>query len=391
MPSRRGQRQTAEREQAHYPAMMRIAGEMGCNLAPTERDPTVLKGLCPFHEATTRKVAHTLEVNTRSLRFACMYCHAAGPPSAFAAMAWNVSARDARELLESHGAEAGAERPLYRRTGDAVNLANTAVLTRAAAHYRNQVFSGTPLAMPALSMAAGLGLTLTDATRAGMGMSTGQGLAEALRETGVSEEEMRDSPLFENGDTRRESMAGRVTLADNDYTGGTIWITTFNPYTGPALPYMSERRPNTMGLPGPRPQLVGSTQAGGRRNRVVLTDDARLYLVLKAAGKPVTLWAGRVRDGGTQGKRDAALRVVRGTERIEAKEFVLMMHDSALRSMCLQAMEEQRPGISVHSLGKREIMRQLSPHTRDLENIVRQAGRELRDPRPPEEHGEGEF
>ena len=104
----RDERQTTELRDA----MLRIADEMGCQLRPQAQNPSMLRGLCPFHEAGTIADSKTLEMDTRSPRFWCQKCLATGNPIAFAAMAWGVSARDAHQLL-AENRNAGRERPDY--------------------------------------------------------------------------------------------------------------------------------------------------------------------------------------------------------------------------------------------------------------------------------------
>ena len=370
MPSRKANAAAARREQKYYPAMMRIAAEMGCDMKPMARDPVKMRGMCPFHAAVTRRTARTLDIDTLALRFTCSYCNASGTPTAFAAMAWNVSARDAKELLDAYGKDVGAQRPSYKRGDDQRYLPNTAVLTRAAEHYRRQLTAGSPLSMPALALAAQLGLDLERAAAAGMGICTGEGLAEYLRETGVSAREIRESSLFLRGDPNREFLAGRVVFADTDYTGATLWLNSLNPRGNGNGMRLGSNRPGTIGLNGPHPYLMGMDRARTESREVILTDDARLHLVVRAEGRASLLWSNRREDESTAGKQEAARRIAERFSRVPARTAVLMMHDSGARSMCAKNITEDGRPRRILSLGKDEILRQLNPLSRDLTEMV---------------------
>ena len=385
----RKRKSAATRDQKHYPAMLRIAREMGCALRPNQANPLKMRGVCPFHQATSLNNAQTLSIDAKELRFACNYCHASGSPVAFAAMAWNTSARDARELLEDHP-EAGATRPPYQRAAAERHRANTAVLTRAMDHYRQQLSSGNALVMPTLLILAQLGLSVEQAADAGLGVSTGAGLAQHLKDTGASESEITESPLFLRQDREREFLAGRTVIADLDYTGAALWINSLNPDQNRDQSRINPNKPGTTGIMGSHPYLMGMERAAGEKGKVIVTDDARLHLVARAQNQASLFWSAKLRGDNREAKQIAAERITERVKQTPAKTVILMMHDSTVRSMCAWDLRKTGKQEKTLSLGRAEILRQLNPLTRDLPGLERRSELSGTEPEPPFRWPEGE-
>ena len=388
--SRDGQQTTELRD-----AMLRIADEMGCQLRPQANNPSMLRGLCPFHEAGTIADSKTLEMDTRNPRFWCQKCQATGNPIAFAAMAWGVSARDAHQLLQENR-NAGRERPDYpdrhHQKPTPENAANapqnTAVLTRATAYYGRQARRS----YPALYLLAKLGVTPDQAARIGLGYCEGQGLRKHLQDSGIGEKELTHSPLFhELVDT--ETFAGRIVISDLDFTGATLWMTSIAPEEPEAGYGWRERKPSMFGLPGRKMYLMNLYSISSRTTEGALTDDPRLYAVLAANGIPAALITQRRRTN--QNLKNHCERVVQALKQKGMTKVVLAVHDRQQAHMIIQMMAEAMPGVDVAVRTRASAARELAPHARDLESFMdfgRDERGELRDEEPetrgePEDYG----
>ncbi len=354
-----------------FPAMIRIANQMGCQLRPAVQNPSMLRGLCPFHESDTIAGSKTLEIDARNPRFWCQKCGATGNPIAFAAMAWGVTARDAHQLL-TENKEAGAERPAYpdryhraNTTPESVLNApqNSAILTRATRYYSQQARRN----YPALHFMAKLGITPEQASKIGMGYCEGQGLRKHLLENGIEERETVNSPLFhELVDT--ETFADRIVLSDLDFTGATLWMASIapeDPETGYAW---RDRKPSIHGLSGRKMYLMNLYSMTSRSAEGVLTDDPRLYIVLAVNGIPTALITQRRRPN--QNLEAHCERTAAALGQREVRKIILAMHDHSQREQTIAVMAKTMPGVQTLARARSAIMDELSPHTRDLERFM---------------------
>lgn len=377
---RREQRKSAS---AYYPSMLTIAGQLGCQIETGKENPTLLKGVCPFHEAPTMQQSKTLQIDAKTSRFVCHYCEAEGNPVAFAAMVWGVSATDAHLLLTNHGTAVSAARPSYppsdNRNGQPpewnwTTRLNSAVLTRASQHYQRLLYTS----YPALSMLAKMGVPPELAEKAGIGYSSGTGLTEYLAGAGISPEEMGESPLF-NLVNQVESFTGRITLADCDYTGATVWMTSIWPEPVENQGQWKERRPNTLGLPGQKPYLFNIHRIAEHAPCVHITDDPRLYIILASQGIPTTLLTQRRRRGEppeVRGEKTAS-RLMRK----QPMKIVLAMHDRQTRTIIETTIRDHHEDKEIVLHGRPAILANLDPKTRDLEALAAE-GSITRLPRP---------
>ena len=347
--------------------MIRIAQEMGCQLRPTAHNPSMLRGLCPFHDASTVTDSKTLEMDTRSPRFWCQMCEATGNPIAFAAMAWGVSATDAHQLLKENP-DAGSERPDYPERHhekptleNAANAPqNTAILTRATAYYGRQARRS----YPALYFMAKLGITPGEASKIGLGYCEGQGLRKHLQDNGIREKELTHSALFHDlVDT--ETFAGRIVISDMDFTGAALWMTSMPPEEPETGYIWRERKPPMYGLPGRRMYLMNLYSISSRNTEGALTDDPRLYAVLAAKGVPAALITQRRRTN--QNLKIHCERVIQALRQKRVTRVVMAVHDHQQRNMIMQMMAETMPDVHVAVRTRASAIRELSPHQRDLE------------------------
>ena len=368
-PNRRKQLSSAS---AYYPSMLTIAGQLGCHIETGKENPTLLKGICPFHEAPTMQQSKTLQIDAKTSRFVCYYCEAEGNPVAFAAMVWGVSATDAHLLLTNHNGIVTAARPGYppikREDGQPPEWTwntklNSAVLTRASNYYQGLLYTS----YPALSMLAKMGVPPELAEKAGIGYSSGTGLREHLAGTGVTIQEMEDSPIF-HLINQVETFTGRITMADRDYTGATVWMTSISPETVENQGEWKERRPNTMGLPGQKPYLFGIHRIPEQAPCVHITDDPRLYILLASHGVAVTLLTQRRRRGEPVEARGE--KTANRLMRKQPAKVVLAMHDRQTRTVVETTIRGQYEDKEIVLHGRPAILANLDPKTRNLEAMA---------------------
>ena len=353
----------------NFLAMLRAANNLGCQIQPSPSKPSILRGFCPFHNADSLGNAKTLMVNIVTTRFWCINCPAKGNPIAFLARTWHVTARDARILLDAHP-DAGADRPPYPEDHTKPSAQgqptsqNTAILTRAAHFYSTQLYKH----YDSLHYLARLGVHPEAAAAHGIGYCNGEGLREYLLNTGVTHDEADQSPLFQSA-TGLEIFTGRLILADQDYTGATMWITSF-PTEQPTHQYTWKASTSpTMGLPGRKPYLFNIATLDQPAHDAVLTDDQRLYISLRTAGHPVILITQRRRD-----EMDLDHHVERIAETLTTKTFKsihIAMHDRALRDKIKNALAKSpKAPEQIQTKTRNHIMSYLHLGTRDLNALI---------------------
>jgi hypothetical protein len=200
-----------------------------------------------------------------------------------------------------------------------------------------------------------------------MGYCPGRGLREYLLENGVSPQEAESSPLF-HPVAGTENFTGRITLADRDFTGAALWMTSTIPEEPGEKHAWRRRRPGTYGIPGRRGQLLNLHSITAGNPGAVVTDDLRLYAVLAVNHTPAALIAQRRQNGRDtleECRRMAGALRNRGLQRA-----VIAVHDREHRERLAEALADLLPGgeILVHS--QDAIMAALAPHTRDLERFT---------------------
>ena len=292
-------------------------------------------------------------------------------PTGFIARVWGVSAQEAYDLIRA-GSKMEPDRPIWgtqpqpRDHSGPPQAQNSAILTMAAKYYRQQVEHS----YNALHFLVRMGITPQKAMEHGFGYCTGEGLREYLERRGATTEEIEACPLFQEL-TGMEFLAGCPVLADTDWTGATIWMMAILPEenensnnNGMAWPM---HRPRTRGIPGRRNRLFNLKNVTPGSGSVTMTDDARLYLVLEASGFPTTLI--------TQTRRPNNADVI--TERIASGlagrnpgRIVVAMHDRELGERIGRATKAERPETVLLHRGISEMMQQLDPRERNLQEFA---------------------
>lgn len=348
------------------------AEQMGCQLQPSPARPSIIKGLCPFHQVAANGDRNSLEVNTDTGRFHCAACGAQGNPMAFMALIWGVSAQDAHILYEANP-DALSQRPPYPTThiqaeNGRPRPQNTALLSKAAAHYSGQLrYHYEPQNFLAL-----LGVNLRKAEAIGLGYCPGGTLQEALADDEVppqlSTEEIADTDLL-HPVTGHEIMTGRITIADQDYLGACLWLTSFRPETEAYEEHRwPQDRPATYGIPGVRQYLLNAYAIDRQKGDAILTDDVRLYILLAAEGLPAVLLTQRRRP--ETEPRQIADRAVAALKRRSIKRLSIVSHDVTLRELIRKALLPEMDEANIKSFNKSQLLQALDRPGRNLAQFV---------------------
>ena len=356
-------RQTNEGN-AQFSNMLKVGRELGCQIQPSAANPSILAGLCPFHESRTLHEAKTLNISLENARFWCSTCHAAGNPMAFLAKVWGVSSQETYEFIQS-GHAISAERPKWesqpqpRDRNGPPQAQNTAILTMATRYYRRQMEQS----FRALNYLARLGVTPQQAAEKGFGYCSGDGLQEYLEKNGATSEEIEASSLFQDV-TGMEYLSGCPVLSDLDWTGATIWMLAIIPEETDNENDWPVHRPRIRGLPGRRNRLFNLRNVSARSVSVTVTDDPRLHLVLEANDFTSALVTQTRRPGNadTMTERITSTMVGRSPGRI-----IIAMHDRELGERISQTIAREKPGTVALHRGIGEMMRQIDPRERDLQ------------------------
>lgn len=348
------------------------AEQMGCQMQPSPARPSIIKGLCPFHQVAANGDRNSLEVNTDTGRFHCAACGAQGNPMAFMALIWGVSAQDAHVLYEA-SPDALSQRPPYptayiQSENGRPRPQNTALLSKAAAHYSGQLrFHYEPQNFLAL-----LGVNPRKAAAIGLGYCPGGTLQETLEDPEIppqlSAEEIADTDLL-HPVTGHEILTGRITIADQDYLGACLWLTSFRPETEAYEEHRwPQDRPATYGIPGVRQYLLNAYAIDRQKGDAILTDDARLYILLAAEGLPAVLLTQRRRP--ETEPRQIADRATAALKRRSVKRLSIVSHDVTLRELIRKALLPELGEENIKSFNKSQLLQALERPGRDLGQFV---------------------
>ena len=352
---------------AQFSNMLKVGQELGCQIQPSAANPSILAGLCPFHESKNLHEAKTLSISLENARFWCITCHAAGNPMAFLAKVWGISSQETYEFIQA-GYAISSERPKWEsqpqskdQTG-APQAQNTAILTMATKYYKRQMEQS----FTALNYLARLGVTPEQAAEKGFGYCSGDGLQEYLEKSGATPEELEASSLFQDV-TGMEYLSGCPVLSDLDWTGATIWMLAIIPEDANSENNWPIHRPRIRGLPGRRNRLFNLGKMSTRSASVTLTDDPRLHLALEANGFTSAL----VTQYRTPGNANTLTERITSTMAGRSPNRIIMaMHDRELGERISQIITKEKPETVPLHRGIEEIMRQINPWERDLRTFT---------------------
>ena len=367
---------TAENSQARYQAMLTLAELQGCNLQRSANRLYNLQGKCPFHRAADNGHASHLTVNEQTGKFYCGYCKTQGYPVAFCAKTWGVTATDARILVDYHleqGNPITLKRPPYPPPAAITmpdgrmleeSYPNTALFTLATRHFAENLVQRPTY--PVLRYFAKMAIPPEQAAAAGIGYCAGTGLKDYLLAHDITKEEIQESPLFLEM-TGAETYAGRLVFSDIDQTGATSWMFANNINKESEEFDWIPSPPGAYGLKqAMKPYLFNTKQVN--QGYAAATDDPRLYTVLAAGQLPVLLMTQRKRDG-----QDTEIRYRKTATsllRRNLKNVTIITHDEELPHHVAQRLHKQDPAIQVKIMGTEDILRILTPRTRDLSEII---------------------
>ncbi len=312
-----------------------LAKGVGANLTPRDEMNARWQGICPFHRSQGRQPTRTLEISVDDNFFGCRTCGVRGDAAAFAARIWGMAIMEARQWLQdpenARGARPAAilydHSPTYH---EPPRPQNTALLTRAALWFEERLVEPA-----AVSYLTRLDLTIEQAAAAGIGYCSGYGLRGYLLRQDLTPEEIDQSPLF-RGAGRRERMSGYLTVAELDHAGGVM------SFTGVARQELNARRqwpaqaPNWTALPGQRPALLGRMNLPPRPAKLVITDDPRLFLILRAAGPAEDL-------AGVMPLRPNPARIIDQIARLSPRQVAVACRDGKVAGELMHALQERLP------------------------------------------------
>lgn len=353
-----------DRRNRHLENMLHIAELAGCQLRPAVDDQ--LRGFCPLHFATNTKNLRTLRVNTRKATFWCSFCEAQGSPAVFAAHYWQVAVSEAAIMLQAPAGELSLERPtpLALRPAETKRRVqfrrqNTYLLTKAAEYYAGALQKN----QRAQHFLHRLGIPHSKWDELRLGYATGTGLLEHLRRrASVSDEEISASPLFETDDQDRfvERHRGCLMVPNIDQAGNVDWMLTVasgSPdFDRPWLP----ASPRVIPISGMRLDLLGSFAQRQRPDEMYVTDDVRIWLILRSADV-AALHVNSIQDRVVQS-------ISQSLSRIRPPKVTVAMTRPQLAAMTTQNIADTLPNLTLERLSKEQILAMLPP-PRDAETI----------------------
>ena len=330
---------------AQFTNMLKVGRELGCQIRPGANNPSILLGLCPFHEAKT------LHISLENARGASLAKPPATPWASWqkcgACRPRRPTTSSNRDVPLGRSAPNGSPNP-----SGPPQAQNTAILTMATRFYGRQV--------------------------------------EHLERSGASPEEMEASPLFQEI-TGMEYLSGCAVLSDLDWTGATTWMMAILP-EGNGNPGLTRRRPRIRGVPGRRNRLLNLRSLGQRNGTVTVTDDPRLYLALEATGHAAALVTHMRRENNVGAIAD---RSAQGLGRLGLSRVIIAMHDLEMGKRTAEALAKANPKTVSEQRSLNEMMRQIDPRQRDLASFTAASkGPPNQAPdteeKPPEHSGETE-
>jgi hypothetical protein len=242
------------------------------------------------------------------------------------------------------------------------------VLTRAATFYESQLYNN----YPPLRTLAKLGVDPAEAARAGVGYCTGEGLREYLLEqTDVTEDEIEGCPLW-NRETGLETLAGRITLNDLDFTGASLWLTSILPEEDRDGLTWRPERPHNYGIVGRKPFLFGQYSANSQTPWAIFTDDPRLYIVAACASTPAMLMTQYRQPG--EDLRERCLRTAQALAKRRMQTLSIVMHDREAAGMIENLMGEQSRAPELVRHDRDAILRNIAPDSRNLRLLRKETG-----------------
>ena len=369
-----------EEVQQRYHTMLRILNEHGYELQRNDNRPWLLSSECPkifvgCPQAMTGQ-GTPFQINERSGKFSCRACRAQGNPLHFFAKIWGVTATDARILLDhlaSRGESASLRRPPYP---DKLKISmwdgsvkeepypNTALMTQATRHYAENIVKRASYQV--MRYLAKIAVDPESAAAAGVGYSNGEGLTKFLLENGIREDELRQSPLF-NENTGAEIYAGRLVFSDLDQTGATSWMFATNITRESETLEIMEYPPGVYGLrQSQKPFLFGTKQVN--QEYAIATDDPRVYTVLAANRQPGILLTQRNRGNSESDPRYR--KMAQSLLRRRIKALTIIAHDENVRDKTRELINKQEPDMPVVTFDSAKIMDLLNPRTRNLKEFL---------------------
>ena len=218
--------------------MTAMLASAGIELAPDPRNPSRLRGNCPFHEPPI----DTLSVDTAMERFSCVYCHRHGSLVVLAANLWKVSCDDAAKTLRDLEDSPTARRPTPATTPD---NPNSAVINRLMRYFNHDL----AINVTARNICQRLSLHAQKLANQNLGWCWPGQPMDPLMEQDVTPEEMQESNLLKRDDSGKwvTALPGGFVIPDLDRNRIASSLMGFNTRQG--QPYFPvETRHPTLGV-----------------------------------------------------------------------------------------------------------------------------------------------
>lgn len=342
-----------------------LAEEAGCQLRPMQSNPTVLRGLCPFHHANTMQNSNTLRLDTQRATFRCQFCGVDGTMVSFAAIMWEMSIPEALQIMNTDDIIA-MERPtpICMREPELsedvrFRAQNSHILTKATQYYSGKLAKSHE----AMTFVTRLGITMAQTEMMKIGYTDGWGLINFLQQAGISQDEIATSTLITTDQKGQltERYERVLTIPHLDTSGNTAWMMMVYP-ASPDLDEQWDEKPHRpIDLWGKRPYMLGSLSIRKNEPSICITDDPRVYLVTKALGISTLYTMGRTH-------LDNALKIAQKVAEREPHHLTIACQEPAIAEAIDNAYQKVgRPTTTRTLMSKEQVANALEPTTRSKE------------------------
>ena len=364
---RRVNRDSNEYTQKSFELLLSTLKRHGCNPQRAPDKQAVLISQCPLPDCNGNTPT-PLQVDTRTGRYHCRSCRAEGTPTTFLARRWQVAASHAHALIEHYPVDQMLDGRPPMTPAMLAERIDTFPLGAAMRHYSSELTKH----YPAIQWLAKLSLNPTEARRAHIGYSSGDGLEEALASEGVTGEQVASARLLRPA-TGQDRFAGSIVIADTDHTGAVTWLVSTGPNRDNEVPGLriNPQQPPVHCLPfHNRSATIGLNNVSNRSKPALLTDDVRTYAVAAAKEIQTLLTIRRNRNETpevTQRRLDITAQTILSRARMSA--LVIAVHDPALAIGLRDRIAASRPDLPVLADTRALALRIASPATRNLHSL----------------------
>ena len=353
-----------ERNREMVKKAVKLAEASGCQLRPTQKNPSILRGICPFHYSTNMQSANTLQVDTYKGSFQCQYCKVGGTMAGFAAMIWGMAVPEAFEIINTDPT-VEIERPVpmaMREPEKSQDIRfrtqNSFLLTKASNYFCQKLNRSHE----ALSYLARLGISKAQSEHIKIGYTDGWGLIRALRNAKVSEEEIAESTLMTKDSRGKlvERYERVLTIPHLDAANHTSWFMMMPPASPETDEQWAQSPRRPIDLWGKRPYMMGTLSTTKNEETVCITDDPRVFLVVRAHGLPAIYTMDR------KGEEQLQKVATRLRERQPWHLSIACYDQEVSKELAAQYEKIKMPKATMRVLSSTELYETLEPANRNM-------------------------